>query len=100
MNQIIETAIVICSIGLAVLLFYVAYYCCKRYATDTESVDIQDYVGNPSSNIFKERLCFSASIFTIRQWKYLIAQYNKDMQNDSIDMQNSDTKFSYFAFSF
>ena len=54
MNQLYESAIAICTIGLAILLFYVAYFCCKRYATDSESVDVQDYIGNQSPTIFKE----------------------------------------------
>ena len=53
MNQLYESAIAICTIGLAILLFYVAYFCCKRYATDSESVDIEDYIGNQAPTIFK-----------------------------------------------
>lgn len=54
MKQLYESAIAICTIGLAILLFYVAYFCCKRYATDSESVDIEDYIANQSRTIFKE----------------------------------------------
>ena len=53
MKQLYESAIAICTIGLAILLFYVAYFCCKRYATDSESVDIEDYIGNQAPTIFK-----------------------------------------------
>ena len=56
MKQLYESAIAICTIGLAILLFYVAYFCCKRYATDSESVDIEDYIANQSHTIFKERV--------------------------------------------
>ena len=56
MNQLGQTAIVICSIALSVLLFYLAYCMCKRYATDPDSEEIQDYIGNSSANIFKERV--------------------------------------------
>ena len=61
-HQLGPTLIVICSIGLAVLLFYLAYCMCKRYATvDPDSEEVQDYIGQPSSDIFKESVCFCSS---------------------------------------
>ena len=61
-HQLGSTIIVICSIGLAVLLFYLAYCMCKRYATiDPDSDEEQDYIEQPSSAIFKESVCFSSS---------------------------------------
>ena len=63
-HQLGPTLIVICSIGLAVLLFYLAYCMCKRYATiDPDSDDEQDYIEQPSSAIFKESVCFSSSSY-------------------------------------
>ena len=64
MNQLGQTAIVICSIALSVLLFYLAYCMCKRYATaDPDDFEEIQYAtedhnfGNAASanNIFKER---------------------------------------------
>ena len=61
-HQLGPTLIVICSIGLAVLLFYLAYCMCKRYATiDPDSDEMQDYIEPPPSDIFKEFVCFFSS---------------------------------------
>ena len=75
MNQLYESAIAICTIGLAILLFYVAYFCCKRYATDSESVDIEDYIANQSHTIFKERV-FLVIQFRTLAMKKIISLYN------------------------
>ena len=58
MNQLGQTALVILGLALSVLLFYLAYCMCKRYATDPDSEDLQYYQRNNSSaaNIFKERV--------------------------------------------
>ena len=71
MKQLYESAIAICTIGLAILLFYVAYFCCKRYATDSESVDIEDYIANQSRTIFKE-------------WVFLVIHSHSKNNNISI----------------
>ena len=57
MSQLVQTLLVIGSILLAVLLLYVTYCICKRYAA-AESDEIQDYIQQPSSNIFKEMFLF------------------------------------------
>ena len=58
MSQLVQTGIVICSIALAVLLFYAAYFLCKKYATSDDSDEIQDYIEQHPSNIFKEKFLF------------------------------------------
>ena len=71
MNQLGQTAIVIFSIALCVLLFYLAYCMCKRYATDPESEEIQDYIEQSSANIFKEWPLFIQMGFM----RYIILNY-------------------------
>ena len=61
-HQLGPTLIVICSVGLVVLLFYVAYCLCKRYTQiDPDSYENQDYIKQPSSAIFKVSVCFFSS---------------------------------------
>ena len=58
MSQLVQTVIVICIIALAILLFYAAYFMCKKYATSDDSDEIQDYIEPPSSNMFQEKFLF------------------------------------------
>ena len=58
MRQLEQTVIVICIIAVAILLFYIAYCMCKKYATDSDSYEMQDYIAQPPSNIFTEKFLF------------------------------------------
>ena len=66
-HQLGPTFIVISWVGLAVLLFYIAYCLCKRCAKiDPDSYEDEDYIEQPSSAIFKVSVCFFSS-----NWHFL-----------------------------
>ena len=61
-HQLGHTIIVICSLGLAVLLFFISYCLCKRYAKIDPDSDLeQGYIEQPSSAIFKVSVRFFSS---------------------------------------
>ena len=68
MRQLEQTVIVICIIAVAILLFYIAYCMCKKYATEPDSYEMQDYIAQPSPNIFKEKFLFIHMCYDIRKY--------------------------------
>ena len=66
-NNMIEIAIVICIIALAIMLFFAAYYCCDKISTvSSDSIEMQDYIRDvdvqPAYNINKV-------------WKFLLIEF-------------------------
>ena len=55
MNDLEQSMIVICSIDIAVILFYSAYCICSRYGdSDPDTLDLEP----TSSSVFKEMFLF------------------------------------------
>ena len=55
MNDLEQSMIVICSIVIAVILFYSAYCICSRYGdSDPDTIDLEP----TSSSVFKEMFLF------------------------------------------
>ena len=76
-HQLGPAFIVISCVGLAVLLFYIAYCLCKRCAKiDPDSYEDQDYIKQPSSAIFKVSVCFFSS-----NWLFYIKFVIDDRNN-------------------